>query len=356
MSKQYKLIKKYPSLADDWEVGMIVGQGDRGSYATYSPCHGKYSDRHISSYEVHNHPEFWEEVVEYKCGQLCYRIWANGEKSLGRFARYENSELCFTSNSKPRYFYALETYKKEGEVVKNNIYGLGNFKYEVVEKEFEILCFKNIETRKETPVKDFTFEDGGFLFNVDTGNFYPSKDVCNYILENYSIHSVKRLSDGEVFTVGDKTDYGVIKKFILEKDNVLEIYFSPDFYDGNILNKIKKIKQPLFTTEDGVDIFEGDYYHLVYFEKGRVGLPKGTDLFTVSITHKAEALGKEETWSTNCKFFSKKEAAEEYILLNKPCLSINDIRKCINETELGIEDEHTLNHEMIKLVKSKLCK
>jgi len=62
--KQYKLKQKYPSLPSDWEVGMEVGQGDRGSCGDYSPIHGKYSNRYINACEVHNNSEFWEEVVE----------------------------------------------------------------------------------------------------------------------------------------------------------------------------------------------------------------------------------------------------------------------------------------------------
>ena len=44
-----------------------------------------------------------------------------------------------------------------------------------------------------------------------------------------------------------------------------------------------------------------------------------------------------------------KEKAEEYILLNKPCLSINEIT---NLTETNPSD--WLNKELIKLVKSKI--
>jgi hypothetical protein len=170
----------------------------------------------------------------------------------------------------------------------------------------------------------------------------------------YNIHSVKRLSDGEIFTIGDKitgkSKYNCIINSIELNPNCSQIMFNR-LDEGIDLINAKHIKQPLFTTEDGKEIFEGDYYHLVYFEKGIVGLPKGTDLFTVSKAHKAEPLGKDETWSTNCKFFSKKEKAEEYIILNKPCLSINDLLKIKNN--IGYFG-NTLIEKSKELVKSKL--
>jgi hypothetical protein len=280
MSRQYKLIKKYPSLADDWEVGMIVGQGDRGSCGNYSPCHGKYSDRHISSYEVHNHPEFWEEVIE---------------------------------------------------------------------KDFEILSFTHKKTGKETIVRDSTFEDGGFLFDVDKDVFYSDKDGCNWILKNYNIHSVKRLSDSEVFTVGgeaksrSKYSYPHIiesieigQKTVVRnvKDGIDRIWVNwADGCGGNWLENIEHCK-PLFRSEDNVDIFEGDKIHSV-------------DKNLLISEDDNRYISKSFKPNLEYKYFSTRENAEEYILLNKPCLSIMDIK---DVTGLISMTEYRLK----ELVKSKL--
>jgi hypothetical protein len=85
-------------------------------------------------------------------------------------------------------------------------------------------------------------------------------------------------------------------------------------------------KQPLFKTEDGVDIFEKDNYYVVYFEEGnRLPLPRGAKLFGIDGPYIAEPLKEGEFWSKNAKMFSTKEKAEEYVLLNKPCLSVKDV-------------------------------
>lgn len=80
--------------------------------------------------------------------------------------------------------------------------------------------------------------------------------------------------------------------------------------------------KPLFRTEDGVDIYLDDPY---------VWVNEDWELIkTVAQQHHTSAKAH-----TGCKYaadFSTKKAAEDYILLNKPCLSIKDI--------LNISDTH----------------
>ena len=40
--------------------------------------------------------------------------------------------------------------------------------------------------------------------------------------------------------------------------------------------------------------------------------------------------------------------------MNKPCLTINDVRNCINQTEIDIDNEHELNYQLLQSVKEKL--
>ena len=123
----------------------------------------------------------------------------------------------------------------------------------------------------------------------------------------------------EIFTIGDKTTLGIITCFRL-LDNEIMV----DFDNKNSIllrsKKLQKAKQPLFTTEDGVDIFEGEYYYPVekefYF------------LHEKQTNH--HCTNEEKFW-----IFSTKEKAEEYILYNKPCLSLTDLKNLgiFNETD-----------------------
>lgn len=132
--------------------------------------------------------------------------------------------------------------------------------------------------------------------------------------KNYAIHSVRRESDGEVFTIGDNTQFG----------KVISFDFIPT-YEGEILKAICKngpatstisidileFKTKLFTTEDGVDIYEGDTYYIVGAAQWNINsIVAKNSIYRLIYTH---------------PFFSTKEKAEEYIILNKPCLSLKEI-------------------------------
>lgn len=86
----------------------------------------------------------------------------------------------------------------------------------------------------------------------------------------WKINSVKRLSDGEIFGIGDScnplgcNNPGKIDKFEFIQNDKLRIQGKND--NGRCwylsLSTIEKSKTPLFTTEDGVAKFDGDmcYY------------------------------------------------------------------------------------------------
>jgi len=195
---------------------------------------------------------------------------------------------------------------------------------EIIEKDYEILSFYN--------------KEGKSYYNVITQGYYYSEPASSrsltYCLLYYKIHSVKRLSDGEIFTIGDKV------KDIYEETNVIINNFELNHNNINIndnhakISEINKVKQPLFTTEDGVDIFEGDTYYKVINET-----------FQLLIIEKAS---KEE--SLKSKLFSKKEKAEEYILMNKKSLSPNDILKIWSKLSLHSVDSLMKNSTLMATI------
>jgi hypothetical protein len=116
----------------------------------------------------------------------------------------------------------------------------------------------------------------------------------------------------EIFTIGDKTTLGIITCFRL-LDNEIMV----DFDNKNSIllrsKKLQKLKKPLFTTEDGIDIYEGDVIwgiNPLYFTLFSVTVKKGNDFHMKEWEH-----GK----------FSTEEKAEEYVYQNKPRFSFNDI-------------------------------
>ena len=215
---------------------------------------------------------------------------------------------------------------------------------EVVEKDYEILTLKS----KDSPFPVISYEAGGEYYPMDyLKNSYESKEeFLFYFLasEVWKINSVKRLSDGEVFTIGDRIKIGYgeqqIENFYIEEGNCKNgIWAKHEIGDTNLCT-LKHIKKPLFTTQDGVDIFEGDTFYNtwdLYKPNKEIAIKRKKDFYN------------EKPVNKHCIYFSSKKAAEEYILMNKPCLSINDILNILNKYKWG--DIKTF---LTQLVKSKL--
>lgn len=164
------------------------------------------------------------------------------------------------------------------------------------------------------------------------------------------ILSVKRLSDGEVFKIGDLIDFGDFGNKGFQPIDKIEI----DCFDktritawnsayGLGLEKWKKIpaKTPLFTTEDGVNIFEGDDFFYV-----------NSNFYDVSSIKADETINHHVKQADKYKTFFYKEKSEEYIWLNKPCLSAQDLIDVFNkDQQIGCLQ---LIYESILLANSKL--
>ena len=89
---------------------------------------------------------------------------------------------------------------------------------------------------------------------------------------------------------------------------------------------INKIKPVLFKTEDGVDIFETTAVHWVVVTNKSINKNVPYYLYELKFCKAHLKLDLKNEY----KLFSTKEKAEEYIIMNKPCLSINDIQKLKN--------------------------
>lgn len=170
----------------------------------------------------------------------------------------------------------------------------------------------------------------------------------------YHIHSVKRLSDGEVFSIGDEVEWnggynGGILRFYVKPDEGL--YFDTNnwsnvFFGDSARKIIKVVKpKPLFVTEDGVEIFEDDYYYSVGKEYNRTGTSRGL------------------TWYnpiSGDKYFSTAEAAVEFIIINKPVLSVKDVmgvfRNFFENDKISNPTHGMIRKALKQLAKEKLSK
>lgn len=201
------------------------------------------------------------------------------------------------------------------------------------------------------PVKEWEvleFRCGGETGYVLKGGFYYCNDPKYQIMKDvpyngdnfltgiyskgYNIHSIKRLTDGEIFTVGEEIEidlgtYGErrypIKEFNLASGGIF-ILTNSGCYPH--LSRIKKPKpKPLFTTQDGVPMHLGDFFWYV------------TAIFEINKYRTAADFVS--FFNDNSRTFSTKEAAQDYITKYKPCLSYNDFYELTGKpllTEAGI--------------------
>ena len=148
--------------------------------------------------------------------------------------------ICEERNNKSSFCYYFEGEKNIG-ITKDQVENQPEYWEEVIEKDYEIISY----VAKDNPTNITTKRRGAHLHE-----------------EYWTIHKVKRLSDGEVFTVGDLiTGYSyedarsiqTIK--ICSYTGIIKLEQDKGFTE---LHSATKAKNPIFLTHDGKDIFAED--------------------------------------------------------------------------------------------------
>lgn len=203
---------------------------------------------------------------------------------------------------------------------------------EVSNSEYEVIAYKYNESGL---VVSKTFSGGKGLYGR-LGFFVEESKI-----KDASIYAVKRLSDEEVFIVGNKVKAGAydlcIQSFVIDPDKKLRVHcgFDKESTVSQYLENIRHSKH-FFTTEDGVDKYLGDRFFYMH--------PN----FPLEIK---EDYVRDITYNDYIKKFSTREEAEEYILTNEPCLSIKDV---INSSIFKNRSVKISTDDLKKKVKSKI--
>lgn len=214
----------------------------------------------------------------------------------------------------------------------------------------------------------------GNIYEKNGGYFYNQKWIDAMTESQMTglgckIHSVKRLSDGEVFSVKDDVSaregeychwdrwYKIISMSVkngtlgIELMNVIET--NPTGSIWREIQNIKRIpapKQPLFTTSDGKDVYEGDTVWGVAIQAS------GTDMIRPRTMPFEKHVNRQSR-----RWFSTESAANEYVKWHKPGFSLYEI---VNNSEMkGLSDETKGDvlyqfrlPKLIEIAKSKIDK
>jgi len=354
--KKYKLIKKYPG-SDS--LGTII-TGSKETMYSKGLGYRNYDWSHVET-----HPEFWEEVVapDYEVFQVLYATEIRTLYNSGY--RIHPAGIGFDLD------YLLDNGGRIHSVKRlsdGEVFTVGD---RINIGEEHQICIRTISMINiaSNGVLQIDHEHGGLTNGKDKGIFHRIKqapldyEILSYAKKDnpkchtmkrrggerheefWDIRVVKRLSDGEVFKIGDaiKTyENGRNHKIdsitlATGKDSLKQgIWINYNGGSQHFSNTIK-VKDKLLTTEDGVDIYLGDETWSVHKNTWYLS-PKPTrhnnqDWFQSGVP---------AHWDFSCK-----EAAEAYMLNNKPCLSLDDIRRSLNLPTSQI-------NYLVKLIKNKL--
>ena len=181
----------------------------------------------------------------------------------------------------------------------------------------EVVEYQVLSVKTEDGYINTSQNNGKYFIenNVGGHKFDPNGYFCGRTLEQELkdgsvIHSIRRLSDNEVFSVGDRAQtIGKYPHTISsieirqknknrdEKDGIDRIWLNwENDCGGNWLEDTEKVKEPILTTVDGFELFGGESIY---------GVTDDFQLCYVSIATEENI--------QRCKIFAKKENAEEYI-------------------------------------------
>lgn len=333
MNKQYKLVKCYPGSP---ELGVIVENRNGSIY--FPETNKSWSSTELNYFDkiVTNNPEFWEQVIEkeFEILELSYvsssenvKIKYNNGIPIVRSDGKCVSNTCqikeFTKTDWEKYIKIISIKRlsdntvftigdrvKQSNVQHNNIFTITGFCLDVNRKNLLAIGNGGIKISKIEHYKPlFTTEDGKPVFEGDNVA-WVIRDEFSHMLTLCKLHIITCLNKPETC------------KIFSTKEAALEY--------------VKSVRKPLFISEDGVEIFEGQNYFSI----------------DAALNEKIQEVFSTKNTIKSCfyRYFSTKEKAEEYILLNKPCLSINDIK---NFGE-GMTVYEMIANRLKELVKSKI--
>lgn len=286
MSKKYKLIKEYPNSP---KLGSIIidinpVNGAKDCWYDENWCKaGVKSFLLPKSTNPENHPEFWELVKEKE-----WEIISKSTFVKGYLTHVGGIELV-------EYINAIKRLSDD------TIFSIG----------YKIKCINSHVDKPEAITKiQLNKEETPCLF---TSSF-----------SNNGVSVFKATKCDKLFTTEDSVDiykgdiywFVNIRVLTLSRHRADGQYLAEDVLRFSTKQKAEEYiakSKPILTTEDGVDIFEGDdSWHVDnYFGIGKGYLKENE--FNPLIKY---------------KHFSTEKAAKDWIKMNKPKYSMNDLINC----------------------------
>jgi hypothetical protein len=190
-----------------------------------------------------------------------------------------------------------------GMVISNYIDGFKITK-QSIKKEYEILSF---------------IHDGHLLLRSEKQpyTFGSAYHVENEALQFAKIYSVKRILDGEIFSIGDLVNgNNKIERFSIRENRGTLSAHTPAIYQLSRLKKDPKFNWAVYTN-DGID----------------------RKAFAPYKIESGSCESNDSTWQC----FETEQEAKDFIIQNKPCFSAKDVNFFIFLKKSGFSDQYVNN-------------
>jgi len=304
-----------------------------------------------SQYELY--PEFWEEIYELEVPIGTTFKAVNG--LIYKIESIENNKVQISGSNKGHIF--------SNSIIDVNYYFKNKTWVKYEPKTYEVVSMQSNSIQSVKRLSDgviFTIDD-----KVKNPKFQSNQTFkitkfeldCNkiHMLANgIGIHKIEPCEikvitkDGVKLYVGD-TLYSVNNNFIIESI----VYDSTSSkMDGYVDFSTEKAAQKyfdslfLFTTHDGVKMKKSDEYW--YVQTGEYNGNQGKlNVYPWEVKH--YSTGTLDLTSTNIKRFSTEENAEEYVRLNKKQYSLQDILNTVEPIDLTGIKYSSKTHKIINL-------
>ena len=196
--------------------------------------------------------------------------------------------------------------------------------------------FKNRKSGELAYYKDGIFKQGNCSVEIGVE---PSSEFWNQIL--FITEDGVEIFEGGVYYVPQRKDkkYDGLLSIIAVSGRVYNSETKRFASKQKVLDFIEDFnRESVFTTYDGVELFGGEEALLV------------TDNFLQGVLLN---FSPEDFKNTKGKIFAKKENLEEYVLINKPILSLNDLLS-VWGSDVEMYKESILFQNFKNLAKTKL--
>ena len=184
--------------------------------------------------------------------------------------------------------------------------------------------FKNRKSGELAYYKDGMFRQGRCVMEIGEE---PSSEFWNEVL--FITDDGVEMFEGGVYYVPQRKGkkYDDFLSIIAVSGMVYNSETKRFASEQKVLEFIKDFnKEAILTTFDGVELFDQDIYYFIWLNRPAHGQEINKIYKKI-----VRPLEEDVSWSSDAVFFSTEESAEEYILMNKPILSLNDLLSVLGQ-------------------------